>query len=75
MKQRALEIHVEGIELATMPAGGERRLREALQRALSADGGDGGGGGDHARGSPKAIERRMRAGVMRAIGKRGSHVQ
>jgi hypothetical protein len=35
MGPRDLEIHIDRIDLAAMPAGGERRLREALERALT----------------------------------------
>lgn len=34
MRERDLEIHVERIDLAAMPHGGERLLREALAREI-----------------------------------------
>ena len=70
MRRRALEIHVEGIDFPAMPAGGERRLREALERELA-----GAAGADnHQCAGPEAVARRMRAGVFRAIGEQAGHV-
>lgn len=35
MRPRQIDVHVARIDLSAMPAGGERRLREAVERELA----------------------------------------
>jgi hypothetical protein len=75
MSERGFAIHIERIDLAAIPPGGERRLRDAIARELShyaerpaeparAAQGDSGKG-------PAALAHRVRAAVAREAGRNG----
>jgi hypothetical protein len=62
-----LEIHIDRIDLAAMPGGGERRLREAVARELARAGPDAFAGpkadAGRAASIPEAVTRAVRAGA------------